>query len=874
MKIQDARTIVLEAVARGWIGPEDVWTVACRWALQGNKLSARDLFARVLDTGQLKTLATMRASAPTEADDREPPEPTSTSLHALPGQVVGPRYTMREQLGSGGMGDVVAALDREIRRVVALKTLQPTRTDPAVAARFVEEARITAQLEHPNIVPIYDLGAAPDGQPYYTMRVVSRRSLRDVLARPSLRGQWSLVRLLNVLLQILRALAYAHSRGVIHRDIKPENILLGDFGEVYVADWGLAELQSNATVKIHSEGSAPPPGATHAAGTPGYMSPEVIRGDWQVVDHRIDLFAVGVILYEILTRRMPFEGRAANEVFLATISKPPQPPRELAPGTPLLLEDLCLQLLAKDPRERPESADEVARLIEEFLEGAKEKERRKQEARALCDRALEPVTRYEKLEEEQKRLAAEAEALRKGIRSWEAVEKKRPAWALEDMAERAEKEAALVLAEAIELYTKALGYDAECLEAHQGLADLYWRRARTAEEARRAATQVYYEALVTEHDMGKYAALLRADAVLALRSNPSGAHVVAQRFFERDRVLVPSDERYLGRTPIREARLEPGSYMLTIKCGGYRDVRYPVHLPRGARHDGVVTLYTDDEIGEGFVFVPGGTATLGGDAEAYNALPRQDVEVPDFAIARFPVTMREYCAFLDELDPAAARRRAPHNESEGMYVLPGPSGRWEPSPIIIEGDARKLFPPEEGNLWNVPAFLVDWFDAVAFCKWLGSKAGADIRLPTEVEWEKAARGVDGRFYPWGDRFDPTFCLMRESRPFVHQPEPIGTFPTDESPYGVRDMAGGFREWSADIFGERSADELSREPEPHEATARGDSTMRRARSGIWNGDSKWARAASRTSAYALTRATGLGFRVAKTLSRAKRDSKKP
>jgi serine/threonine-protein kinase len=284
-----------------------------------------------------------------------------------------------------------------------------------------------------------------------------------------------------------------------------------------------------------------------------------------------------------------------------------------------------------------------------------------------------------------------------------------------------------------------------------------------------------------------------------------------------------------------------------------------------------VNLYTSEEIGEDFVYVPGGPAALGGDGDAIEPLPRQEVSVQDFAVARFPVTMREYCAFLDDLhgtDAALSEKRAPHDlrGSEGYWVR-REGDRWEPKAIIIEGDARKVFPEGRGHEWSVPAVLVDWFDAVAYCRWRGLRDGAEVRLPTEAEWEKAARGTDGRFYPWGDHFDPTFCHMRESRPYAQQPEPIGTFATDESPYGARDMAGGVREWVGDIFGDKSWEELSAETEPTQDTPRGDSSFRRVRSGCWSTDSKWSRAATRgVGLFALTRGMGLGFRCAKTLTR--------
>jgi serine/threonine-protein kinase len=306
-----------------------------------------------------------------------------------------------------------------------------------------------------------------------------------------------------------------------------------------------------------------------------------------------------------------------------------------------------------------------------------------------------------------------------------------------------------------------------------------------------------------------------------------------------------------------------------LKADGFRDVRYPVLLRRGAKHDGSANLYTDEEIGSDFLYVPSGPTIVGGDADAYDCLPLQETAVGDFAVARFPVTHRGYCAFLDWLEehsPDLVLRRAPQDlrGSEGLVVKKGERGRWEPFDLLIEGDARKKFPPEEGHFWNVPVRLVDWYDARAYCHWLGERSGCSMRLPTEAEWEKAARGTDGRFYPWGDRFDPTFCHMRESRAYAAQLEPIGGFPADESPYGVRDMAGGVREWLGDVFGERPASILEAEDEPAPSTQRGESGHRRVRSGNPAADHKWCRAASRSSFPALLRGGALGFRVAKTL----------
>jgi formylglycine-generating enzyme required for sulfatase activity len=247
-----------------------------------------------------------------------------------------------------------------------------------------------------------------------------------------------------------------------------------------------------------------------------------------------------------------------------------------------------------------------------------------------------------------------------------------------------------------------------------------------------------------------------------------------------------------------------------------------------------------------------------------------EVELPDFAIARFPVTFREYCAFLDALEaPRSRARRAPRAPRSprlrGLRRPPRRAGQWEPRDVIIEGEARKMFPAEEGHLWNVPVPLIDWFDAVAYCRHRSEIEGTEIRLPLELEWEKAARGVDGRAHPWGDHFDPTFCLMRTSRPFLPQAEPVGTFATDASPYGVRDMAGGMREWMADVHGERTWAETAAEPEPSRICPRR-VPVRLIRSGNWASESRRCRAASRARFFSLARYPSLTFRVAKSLAR--------
>lgn len=893
------RAIGAAALSRGLLCPGVVWDAACRWTL-GACPSARDLFENILEPAHLEELLVEHPEDGVEPEEAGPSSAGPPSTISIGTTIAGataalgqegvseeaqgtalllrdpeePRYLVTEELGSGGAGRVVMARDGIIGRTVALKTLKEGDASmPGVAERFVTEARVTAQLEHPNVVPVYDMGTLPNGQPYYTMRVVKRQSLQDVLARDELRQHWTLVRLVGAFVQISRALAYAHRRGLIHRDIKPENILLGDFGEVYLADWGNAKatipgamdgpLRFNATA-LHLESE--PSGLS---GTPGYISPEQIRGDRARIDHRSDIFALGVVLYELLTGEHPFDAPTLLGVILATQTRTPKPPRDLVPNCPLLLEDLCLAMLAKDPAQRPDSAERVVAEAEAFLEGAKERSRRRDEARRLCELAKLPVAKNRTLKREREQLVAEARSKLQDVKGFEPVERKRPGWALEDRAVQVEREQASAMASAIDLYTKALGYDPELIDARSGLADLYWARAIEAEQERRPALQVHYEALVAEYDVGRYAALLKADGAVSIDSGVPGAVVMAYRYHQQDRVLVPGEQRYLGRTPLREARLPPGSYLLVLKHPRFREARYPILVGRGQHLHAEINLYTEAQIGADFVYVPGGTFVAGGDPQAPSALPRTEAEVADFAIARFPITFRDYCAFLDHLqqkDPELARRRSPHDSrgAEGYSVELDETGRWRPLDVIIEGEARTMFPIEDGHLWNVPVTLVDWFDAVAYCRWRSEVEGMEIRLPTELEWEKAARGTDGRTHPWGDNFDPIFCLMRSSRPFMPQAEPVGTFPTDVSPYGIRDLAGGMREWMGDVHGDRTWAQAVAEPEPGSDTERGASPLRMIRSGNWMATAEYCRSAARSRFFALMRGTGIGFRIAHSL----------
>ncbi len=292
-----------------------------------------------------------------------------------------PRYALGGELGRGGFGRVLLGVDRNLRRGVALKLLGEERArDPKVLQAFVEEAIVTGGLEHPNIAPAYELGYSPELGPYFAMKRVSGRALDRVLA--GLRdgdaetvARWSLLRLLGVFVEVCRAIAYAHSRGVLHTDLKPSNVMIGDFGEVVVVDWGLAQIQG----PVGAEQAR----AQMSAGTPQYMAPEQASSKSTELDARADVWSLGAILYEILCGVVPFDGTTSMAVMIRLVTEDAVPPSQRAPdrGVPPELERICLRALARHRDQRTRAVPDLLADVEAWIEGRREQLRRDELAR-------------------------------------------------------------------------------------------------------------------------------------------------------------------------------------------------------------------------------------------------------------------------------------------------------------------------------------------------------------------------------------------------------------------------------------------------------------------------------------------------------------
>jgi hypothetical protein len=278
------------------------------------------------------------------------------------------RYRLGAELGRGGMGRVVEAFDLQLGRTVALKEVLP-KGGPGVARRFVREVQLTARLEHPSIIPLYDSGTTIDGRPFYVMRRVSGRPLDELMAKAQ--GLGARLTLLPAVLAAIDAIAHAHRRGVIHRDLKPANILVGELGETVVIDWGLAKVigedddKPGTTIAQASDSLHTQLGSVF--GTPGFMAPEQARGE--ELDPRGDVYALGATLYQLLAGAPPHSGTSATEVIAKTGSRAVTPVDVIAPGAPPELVAIVGKALAFDQAERYADAGALGEDVRRFLAG-------------------------------------------------------------------------------------------------------------------------------------------------------------------------------------------------------------------------------------------------------------------------------------------------------------------------------------------------------------------------------------------------------------------------------------------------------------------------------------------------------------------------
>jgi eukaryotic-like serine/threonine-protein kinase len=326
-------------------------------------------------------------------------DPSPASFGGPPAE----RYEERKQLGAGGMGEVMLCKDGWIGREVAKKVARrQSGSRPGAEQRFLREVRIQGQLEHPSIVPVYDLGRDAEGATYFTMKRIKGMTLEEIVAAlrsgdPAIRSLYTRRKLLTAMSQICLAVAFAHSRGVVHRDLKPANVMLGDFGEVYVLDWGVAKVLGSPEDAAGVDPIEPAGGGRTEAGallgTPGYMSPEQIRGEVDRVSPQSDVYALGAILFELLALEPLHRAPTLEALFATTLAGVDARPSRRSPDrdVPPELDEMCRRATALEPADRFANAREMHAAIERFLDGERDTERRRELADTHAEAAGEAL---------------------------------------------------------------------------------------------------------------------------------------------------------------------------------------------------------------------------------------------------------------------------------------------------------------------------------------------------------------------------------------------------------------------------------------------------------------------------------------------------
>jgi serine/threonine protein kinase/Flp pilus assembly protein TadD len=303
----------------------------------------------------------------------------------------GDRYELNDFVARGGIGEVWQADDMRLGRRVALKSLRRGRE--TMRERFVLEAELTGRLEHPGVVPVYDLALDRNDEPYYVMKFVRGRSMKDMVKayfRKSKRAkakdgdlsaddddsrELQMQRLLDSFVSLCETVGYAHERGIIHRDIKPENVMVGAFGETLVLDWGLAkdksapEEQLTSLSDMHLSSAGTETRAGSAMGSPGYMAPELVEGEAHIADERTDIYLLGASLYEILTGKAPHHSGSLTGMLERARAGTPDPPTEHNPAASTVLSAVCMKAMQKARENRYQSAMDVARDVRRYLAG-------------------------------------------------------------------------------------------------------------------------------------------------------------------------------------------------------------------------------------------------------------------------------------------------------------------------------------------------------------------------------------------------------------------------------------------------------------------------------------------------------------------------
>ena len=695
-----------------------------------------------------------------------PDENAVLELDSLLFSGVEARFEWGEELEEDNFFRCYEGRDRLLSRPVSLYQYRPEGV--LLAQEFVEALRRQASLQHPNIQPIYELGTRADGLPFFASARPLKRNLANLLKESASRPQ-SLHFLLEILLDVARALSFAHSQGLTHRDLRPNQIGIGDFGERRVQGW-FRSLRLGEFQEPELQARLEP-----INNCLGFLAPERLRGGLAVCGEAADVWSLGAILYAILNHRPPLMGRSREELLAQLKTKQPA----LSPPGPERLQELCLASLCLEEEARSFDARSFATALESFLEGSQLKKRRLEEMERRLTEAEQRAERFSHSCEELHRACfAEGRARLLKINSLASQKEQREAWRLQEQAERE-------FGEAEEAYLHALSLLPRYNPNHPGFQHLQ-RCALSYVE--RGLLRLPRGHLRSESGALGLKGRGRLPASLDLQLSKPGTRIDLHNYKDEQGTLSLGPGRSLGLSPLPPLRLPPGPLLLLLKQEG-RSFSLALDLKAGEQL--YLKVFLPDEQPEDCIFIPAGpfkVGLLGRMAPESDALPGGRCRLPGYFLKRRPLSFGEYKPFLDHLcqrNPTEAKARAPR-----PFISSPPF--WHP----IEGRYPLPFTTPTGRCWSAehPLSGISPDDAHAYLNWRSRRDGLKWRLPTELEWEKAARGAEGRIYPWGERPEPSFCDHLSADGGEMMPAPLGAHPRDRSVYGVECLAGGVREY--------------------------------------------------------------------------------
>ncbi|QSH41178.1 bifunctional serine/threonine-protein kinase/formylglycine-generating enzyme family protein [Lentisphaerota bacterium ZTH] len=759
-------------------------------------------------------------------------------------------------IGLGGIGSVLAAYEPVLNREVAIKILRPAyRNKFRYLNRFIREARATAHIEHPNIVPVHRLGVLKDVGVYFTMKKVDGENLRSVLqkvdeGRKGYSQKYTLRRLLEIFISACNGVAFAHSKGILHRDLKPSNIMLGDYGEVMVMDWGLVKYRKeldgdgvdktdDLEVDLKSVGIPQDMTVTvdgSISGTPAYMSPEQAVGKSSEIDEQSDLYSLGAILYSMLTcKSSPFpEKMSTNQVLSHVVNNYFLSPRKRAPqkNIPRELEAVCMKAMAGSKADRYKDVQALISDVQNYLDNYPvaayplpafkrfwklcrrrplvpsvllvavctfaavigaihvEVDARIQEMMRFADYNIKQgnifftraVNTYRRM-----RMLQNSRTVQGGMTELEV---------LRTEFNKLKAEFNNQYEAAAEFLSKVESFDLDKRDTSGKMAIIlrnklklsilsgdYRETRRLVNKLRGKRKKEFYRIIQNDKELfNKIRMIIKGEGGFAIQTRPPRSEVYA--YHSNPSYKNPHDElrktTFLGTTPF-EVQLKAGSYVLVLKSKGAPDVFFPVYVNCAAVENYNLFIPPDQPMGT--AYIPAGSFLKG---VGNNRRGLNKVYLPGFFIGRNEVSIGEYLRFWkslkSEVDRKAFMARYVFNNGDRKYV-----NIWD--------EAGSLNPPFSASM---PVVGITGEAAEAYCRWLGGKLKKTVRLPTALEWEKAARGVDGRAFVWGNSPDRQAALTLANKPAVERyrvSAPSGAFTKDMSVYGCYDMAGNVREFT-------------------------------------------------------------------------------